>query len=376
MAFTYFKTPPEKRRASRGMLILFLVSVFLGLCALVVYLRIAPTAEASGGEPASVRFRSPESTVSYGQVSVDYSNSAAFSKTDVYSRRASITSILEQNSVTPETERGRLYVDCYSGETSASVRTERASCSVTLMTVGGDFFFFHPLTLCSGWYLPTDEELVMTVVLDEYAAWQLFGATDVAGLNVELGDQVYTVCGVVRRPDDPAAREAYGDTPRVFIHETGYMLAGYEPRFTSYEILMPDPIKNFAVSQTKTALGVNETNPDVVVRDEQLRFHLDTLLSDTKGFFLRVMRRDTVLFPFWENAALVAESKCIVLALLFTVLASLAGVCLFVSIVLWFRIHPVTLKGIWGFFDAKIDHRRAVRYRKKEREREKKQAGE
>ena len=366
MAFTYFRTPPEKRRQARVMLGFCIAALVFGLCALIVWLRIAPVSTAVTGGLAAVRYRADQSVVPFGQVSVYYGKNTAFSKDDVYSRRAALESQLEQNSITAPSERGRVYLDCYSGEESAVVRTERASVSVTLMPVGGEFFYFHPLTLVSGCYLPAEGDLLSNVVLDEYAAWQLFGALDVAGMEVTVGDQVYTICGVVKKPSEPAAAEAYGDTPRVYINEAGYGLySRVGLSFTSYEVLLPEPIKNFSLSLVKTALGVNETNPDIIVRSETDRFSFRMLLSSVRGFFLRVMRRDAVIFPFWENAALVAESKCILLALVFAIFAVLGVIGGAVAVILWFRIHPITVRGVWNYFDAKIDHRRAVRYRKK-----------
>lgn len=61
---------------------------------------------------------------------------------------------------------------------------------------GGDYFFFNPYTLLDGSRLrPGETE--RAAVLDENAAWKLFGSREVSGVQLELGGVIYTVTGVV-----------------------------------------------------------------------------------------------------------------------------------------------------------------------------------
>lgn len=46
------------------------------------------------------------------------------------------------------------------------------------------------------------------VVLDEDAAWQLFGSSDIAGQSVMIGETPHHVAGVIERPDDRLSRKA------------------------------------------------------------------------------------------------------------------------------------------------------------------------
>lgn len=116
-------------------------------------------------------------------------------------------------------EGGSLYQDAWSGTaTSVAVSGPAGKSNVKTYGVGGDFFLFHPYTLLSGSYIAESDFAQDRVVLDENLAWQLFGSSDVAGMEVTIGERNYPVAGVVRLEDDKATKKALTD-PGADVHE-------------------------------------------------------------------------------------------------------------------------------------------------------------
>ena len=109
-------------------------------------------------------------------------------------RQALENKFVEQALKTPEN--GSLDVDAYSGRSDVTVATEHGTAGVTAFGVGGDFFYFHPIELLDGSYL-TEEYLMRDyVILDRETAWKLFGATNVTGMTVMIGNVPFLVAGV------------------------------------------------------------------------------------------------------------------------------------------------------------------------------------
>ena len=80
----------------------------------------------------------------------------------------------------PETGNPNL-MDAYMATTTMDLKGEYGSKTLDTFCVGGDFFLFHPVRLLSGNYFSEDDLMHDYILLDEEAAWDLFGGTDVAG---------------------------------------------------------------------------------------------------------------------------------------------------------------------------------------------------
>ena len=83
-----------------------------------------------------------------------------------------------QESVNPG---ARLWADAYSADGQVTLSNDKTSLTADAIGIGGDFFLFHPLTLLSGSYFSGNDLMQDYCVIDEDAAWQLFGSNDVAG---------------------------------------------------------------------------------------------------------------------------------------------------------------------------------------------------
>lgn len=276
---------------------------------------------------------------------------------DIYTFRQSLDSkLVEQSLEAPEG--GRLYIDAYNGMTSVTVSTESGSATVKAVGVGGDFFYFHPLTLRGGAYIKGTDLMDDLVVLDEETAWRLYGGTDLAGLTVYVNGKAFVVSGVVARDTDFATNKAYTGDGGVFMSFSAMRRLVETATITGYEIVMPDPISGYAKGVAEETFPVG--NGDVV--ENSSRYGLIHLLDVIKSFGLRSMRTNGVIYPYWENAARLTEDY----AALLLVLAALFALCpLTFAAVLVIR----DIRRAYRFAKAKIPEKveEAVEKKKEER---------
>ena len=199
---------------------------------------------------------------------------------------------------------GSAICDAWSAGGSMKLTGPRGSFDVSALAVGGRFFDFHPLALLSGVYLAESDLMKDRVVLDEQLAWMLFGASDVAGMTVTVGDAELRVAGVVAQPDDRFTRAAGGAVPTVYLsYECRELLSG--EGVVCYETVLPDPVKGFAKSVAEGTFG---TQGSVVQCTD--RFSFAESLRRLPTLAQQGVRRDSVIFPLWENASVVAENVC------------------------------------------------------------------
>ncbi len=361
----YFRTPPGYRIRTRIMWIVGGVCLLFLLLFLLLYAAIGAQADAAPGSDAAERWEAEDSPHPFAQLSAFFSSSASLDLNDIYLARTEIGKALEQNAVSAP-EGASSYIDAFSGETSVTVSSSRKNLPVTATVCGGDFFFFHSFPLVHGNYFSEDTPNTDTVILDEVAAWQLFGATEVAGMEVTIGGQPYTVIGVTALPTDPIEKLAYGDEPRIFLNLIGYRVTSDFDKITWYEIVMTNLIDNFAAGILEKQFRITETSETAVLYDYTQRFSFETLALASPDYFLRTMRTDGIIPPYWENVALVAENKAIVIAFFAAIFGILATICFVAFVSLWFVIHPIRIRAVYAFIDGKIEARRMKRWLKKQ----------
>lgn len=214
-----------------------------------------------------------------------------------------------------DAQKGRVLVDAYSTVGTLSVLSDRASAEVRAVGVGGDFFLFHPMTLLSGTYFDGDDINSDGVILDEDTAWKLFGSSDIAGMEILIGDNVYPVRGVVRRSTGAFSEAAEEDSPTIYVSYD--ILNGQEEDelpIDIYELLIRTPVTGFGVSSLTEALGLSESSYEMV--ENSSRFSYSHRLELLKQFGARSMRPDELGFPYWENRARAYEDVAVLLMIL------------------------------------------------------------
>ncbi|MBR5381764.1 MAG: ABC transporter permease, partial [Oscillospiraceae bacterium] len=161
------------------------VCVLALLVSLCSYLSVSSDKRALPAQDAAARWRGG-SDERFTQVSVFLPESAGLTVEKLYEFRSSLETRFLSESLEAE-EGASLYRDAYTAFFGAvTAKGDYGSSPVQVYALGGDWFFFHPLPLVSGGYIRGDELMHDRVVLDTVAAWQLFGATDVAGRTLVM----------------------------------------------------------------------------------------------------------------------------------------------------------------------------------------------
>ena len=286
----------------------------------------------------------------YTQVSIFYSEDAGLEFSDIKNIRNAIQkklyadSLIENSKSDDSLEGARSWIDAYSGHTYDDVRKDSNKVHVNVYTVGGDFFQIHNMPLKSGSYLDMKSSDVNQILLDEYVAWNLFGGDNIAGMKVWIGDDVYTVTGVVKCDDNQAAKEAYGEYNSVYVPMEAYSKAGKKLAsgedassglsgndtltdesegtvVTCYEAVLPNPIKNYGLNtvaeaaeihfltdEEKESLKSSLDFGDREILENTTRFSRGSLYNRLKSKKYEVMKTNSRVYPYWENEARFEES--------------------------------------------------------------------
>ena len=203
----------------------------------------------------------------------------------------------------------RVFLSAYSNERKFHYEGEKGSAdTVRTFCVGGDFFYFHPLKMTSGWYFSGDELMETGVVLDENLAWQLFGALNVSGMSVEVGGIHCTVLGVTRGPEGKAEKKEYGNEPTAYIpYALAQRLSTEEIPVTRYEAILPNPVDGYGMKLFQNTLELTEGEYHYV--ENTGRYSALTVVKELKNAKDRILRTDNIVYPYWENAARLADNR-------------------------------------------------------------------
>jgi hypothetical protein len=159
------------------------------------------------------------------------------------------------------------------------------------------------MELLSGNFIQDEAFSRRSIVLDELAAWQLFGAIDINGFTVKLQNQTMTVAGVVRLPRNWQNQISLQDRPQAFVlYET---LQKLDPRLsiTSYEVRLPEPVQGMGESFLRDAVSAAGLSIDSLeLVDQSARLRLWPLLASWRNVGKRALRDAAIVLPWWENA--------------------------------------------------------------------------
>ena len=237
----------------------------------------------------------------------------------IYSLTAAVDQAMQDASLTAP-EEGQLWYCAYSTEQNMYARTERDSTTLRVSVIGGEYFLIHQPDLLCGSYLMPGGENAGYVFLDEQAAWKLFGAINVVGMPVTLGDGEYIVCGVGAVPSGTVYDEAYGQTPRAYILFDSPSASSVR-EISVYEAVLPNPVDGFALDvfeKNFTAGG------EYTVVENSRRFTVSALWDYITHMDTLGVRTSPVTYPWWENVAQVAQYRCAALLIAEIVLYALA----------------------------------------------------
>lgn len=263
----------------------------------------------------------------YAQISCFFGDNSGFTTDSLGSVRAGILSSLQTISVVPE-EGQKLCPDAYSAPVGqATVKGDISGRSEADITaVGGDFFLIHDFRLLDGAFF-SDEDLMQDgAVIDRNLAWALYGSHDVAGMNMTINGTQFYISGVIETPKTEEEIKCAGELPKVYISydgasgfsaasadiyadfvggESGNTAAEKFTKITCYEVLMPNPVENFAYQSVKSIMLGWECS---TVQNTG-RFDMVKRLRAIEKLPSQIVRKNGVYYPYWENASRMVQFR-------------------------------------------------------------------
>jgi len=306
------------------------------------------------------------------QISCFFSADSDISVDQIEEFEHSLDAALEEASiaVTSENESARLWADAYSADGQITIASDRTKIEADAIGIGGDFFLFHPIQLLEGSYFSGNDLNQDYCVIDEDAAWQLFGSNDVAGKMVYIREIPHIISGVVRRPQGRLEKAAGLDDTLVYVSYQTLKDLGSNNGINHYEIIMPNPVSKFAENMVRERLGTNEK--EVEILENTSRYSLINRLKVLASFRTRSMNGKAIIYPFWENIARGYED-IIALLTLFMLLCLLYPLILLVVVFIkWWRHKGWTIKDVCKSIKDKteryLERRRAKKHENEEDE--------
>lgn len=305
------------------------------------------------------------------QVSCFFSVNSNISEDRILEFEHTIDKALSDAGVLQESENpgARLWADAYSADGKITLSSDRGTVSADAVGIGGDFFLFHPFQLLYGAYFSGNDLMQDYCVIDEDAAWQLFGSPDVAGKTVFISGLPHIVTGVVQRPEGRLEKAAGLDSTLVYVSYQTLSELGICNGINHYEIVMPNPVSKFAYQYIKDNLGTDEKETEVV--ENSSRYSLLSRLKLIREFGTRSMNGKAIIYPFWENIARGYEDILAVITLFEMLFLVYAIVIVLVLFILWWRHKGWTLREKRLILQDKaerlVEKRRAQRLEKKHR---------
>lgn len=299
------------------------------------------------------------------QISCFFSADANVTEDTLKEFEYNLDNYLLESSITIESENpsARLWTSAYSAEGKISLSTEYGKLEADALGIGGDFFLFHPQKLLYGSYFSGNDVNQDYCVIDEDAAWQLFGSNNVAGMMVTVNGTPHIVTGVIERQEGKLWEAAGLDKTRVYVSLPTLEKYGTSHGINHYEILMPNPVKEFAYKYVSEKLGQDER--ETTVLENSTRFRLLKRLGVIKDFGTRSMNGKSIIYPYWENVArgyedIVGAITVLMLLFLFYPVS---------LIIIWFVKYWThkdwTFKTIWIKMVDVIDRFRERHYKRK-----------
>ncbi len=328
------------------------------------------------------------------QVNIYFTEASAVTSSDISKFEYNIEQKLESEAVadtdtdtttaTDEVNTSRDYADCYSASGTITIDNGSKSLDVDAYGVGGDFFMFHPLEFVSGDAFSSDALMNDAIVIDEDVAWQLFGSSNIIGEYVTIEGIPHYISGVFRRSDGKFEEAAGLDSAVAIVSydslsKYGTITSGATTSTSSssddddssgvsggincYQVVMPNPVDNYATNFLTSALSLDDTGSVVV--DSTARFTTSNLFSVIASYGTRSMRTIAIVYPYWENVARGYEDV-LALILIFRVISiAIPIIIICILIINGYRHKTWTAAGVFKkAMDFKYDLESDMKYHK------------
>ncbi len=289
----------------------------------------------------------------FAQVSVFVARESAVDDFQIRSFENQLESALSEAAVVKEEEDSRLFIDAYCAQGSITVVSEQSTLEADAIGIGGNFFFFHPLQLVSGRYFSGDELMQDFIILDEEAAWQLFGSSDIEGMSVMIGGVPHYVAGVIKRETGRFAENAGLKKTVIYVSDDTLSAYGTSEGICCYEVVAPNPVKGFVYNTVKEKFGLKEEEMQVV--ENSARYSIEAMIPVVLDFGVRSMQNDTIHLPYFENIARGYEDVRAVVLLFQFIFLLIPAVIIVVFLIIKWKNRKYKAKDIWILLMDKKD---------------------
>lgn len=323
-----------------------IVLAILCLVSLIIFLVLAGISAWMIGKQDAQRAASRWSDKKdVAQISCFFSVNARVTEDALVTFSHMLDSALEEASVVSESENpdARLFADAFSATGTITISSNLGSITSDAIGIGGDFFLFHPLRLINGSFFSGNDLMQDYVVLDELAAWKLFGSNDIAGQTVEIGGVTHIVTGVVKHKETKLYKAAGLDEMLVYVSYDSLEKYGTNNGINHYEVVMPNPVKGYALDYVTKNIGVNEREVEIV--ENSSRYGLLNRIKQIKAIPTRSMNGKAIIYPYWENIARVYEDLLVLLMVLELLFLGFPVIMICITLILWWKRKPWTVKG-------------------------------
>lgn len=307
------------------------------------------------------------------QISCFFSGNAGMTEDRIIGFEHTLDNVLKEASIESESENesARLWVDAYSAPGMLSISNERTSLMVNALGVGGDFFLFHPQKLLYGGYFSGSDLNKDGIIIDEETAWQLFGSGDIAGQIVSVGGAPHIIVGVIERPKGKMEEGAGLDESIAYVSFETLSTYARVTNVNHYEIVMPNPIKDFAMQKVKENLFADENETEFIENTD--RYSVAASLKVIGQYAYRSMNGKAIIYPYWENLARGYEDIIALITLFALFLLVFPAGTALVWLILWWRHKSWTVKSLWNKLADRVRIQREKSYAKRAQKKRKKE---
>ena len=190
----------------------------------------------------------------FAQITVFAPDTAGLTVDKIMYFRYKLETKLTEKSITPPNDGARLYADAFSAYVDASLASNGSRTSnVKLAYVGGDYSLFYKAYRD----MPNVGNDINhdRILLSRSAAWQLYGGEALYDYPVKIGSATFYVSGVYPDYKESAyIKDFYGDKAAAAAD----IKSDAGINITCYDLIMVDPVKNFAVDTVKECLDLTE----------------------------------------------------------------------------------------------------------------------
>ncbi len=294
------------------------------------------------------------------QISCFFSTNTGITPDRIKEIEHNLDSKLQEASIVSESQNpgARMWADAYSAYGKITVKSDLGNITADAIGIGGDFFLFHPLKLLKGSFFSGNDLMQDYCVLDEDAAWRLFGSNDIAGQIVYISGIPHMVMGVIERAEGRLEESAGLDSSVIYVSYDSLDKYGAHSGINHYEIVMPDPVKDFAANCIKELFGIDELEMEII--DNTNRFSMLNRIKLIKEFGTRSMNGKAIIYPYWENIARGVEDILLVLTLFMLLFIAYPVIVIGIKCIIRWKHRTWSIKSIWNkirggkFFERKI----------------------